>query len=148
MIDGKAVIAIIFFILGFLVYLFYRWLFAPGERKQVLVASEKKPWYSPFFTSPFIRAKIKAIHQQHEHKHKEAHKESLLAAFGKKEVSSTDFTRLQHVIHKHHRTKWLKLTPLEQDNFKKLQKLVKQREGRFSVKEREEIIGMLRGIKK
>ncbi|HLC71322.1 MAG TPA: hypothetical protein VJI32_04900 [Candidatus Nanoarchaeia archaeon] len=148
MVDGKAIIAVIFFILGFVVYLFYRWLFAPGERKRVVTTSEKKPWYSPFFTNPLSRAKIKQIHQQHQHKHKEAEKEALLGEFGKKELVSRDFTELQKVIHEHHRTKWHGMTPPQQNEFKRLQKLIKQRENIMSVKERGEVMERLRKMRK
>ncbi len=146
MVDGKIVVGIIFFLLAAALYIFYRWLFAVGERRPVSTTPEPKPWYSPFFTNPFSRARIKAIRQQHEHKRKEAEKEDLITEFGgKKEFVSQDFLKLKQLIHQ--QQKWSLLTPQEQDAFRKLQRLLKQSEAkavRMSRKEREEIVKMLR----
>lgn len=146
MVNGKIIIALIFFILGAALYIFYRWLFAVGERRQVTVSLEQKPWYSPFFTNPFTRAKIEKIHQQHEHKRKEIEKDHLITLFGgKRDIVSQDFLKLKQMIHQ--QQKWSLLTPQEQDAFRRLQKLVKQSESkvvRMSKEERDEIVKMLR----
>lgn len=148
MANGKIIIAIIFFILGAALYLFYRWLFA-REPRAVVVAPESKPWYSPFFTNPFTRARIKSIHRQHEHRRKEAEKENFIAEFGgKKELLSQDFMKLRELIRR--QQKWSLLTKGEQDAFRKLQRLVKQSEAkvvRMSKEEREEVVKMLRKIR-
>lgn len=145
--DGKAVVGIILILLAAAFYLFYRWLFA-GERRQITVSPEEKPWYSPFFTNPFTRAKIEKIHQQHEHKRKEIEKDSLITMFGgKKDIVSKDFLKLKQLIHR--QQKWSLLTPPEKDAFRKLQRLVQQSESkvvRMSKEEREEILGALRKI--
>jgi len=146
MVNGKIIVAIIFFLLGFVLYLFYRWLTAPGESTYPI--AEPKPWYSPFFTNPFARARIKAIRQQHGQKLKEAEKEVLSDTFGKKELPSKEFNELQQVIQRHHRTRWDRMTPRQQNEFKRLQKIIKQRENIMSVKERGEVMERLRKIKK
>ena len=149
MLTGKIIIALIFFLLGAALYIFYRWLFAAGERKPVIIPPEKKPWYSPFFTNPLSRARINAIHQQHEHKRKEIEKDNLLTEFGgKKDILSQDFLKLKNIVHQ--QQKWSLLTPQEQDTFRRLQKLVKQSESKIikmSKEERKNIVEMLRKIK-
>lgn len=148
MVNGKIVLGIIFFFLAAALYIFYRWLFAVGERRPVSTTPEPKPWYSPFFTNPFSRARIKAIHQQHEHRRKEAEKESFIAEFsGKKELLSQDFIKLRELIHR--QQKWSLLTKEEQDAFRRLQRLVKKSEAKvvkMSKEEREEVVKMLRGM--
>ncbi len=146
MANGNTIVAVIFFILGFIVYLFYRWLTQPRERREYTPKSRVR--YSPFMSNPFAKARIAQLHQQHEHKHKEAQKEVLLGTFGKKKQPSTQFNELRQVIHEHHLTKWNRMTSQQQDEFKKLQKIIKQRESRMGVKEREEVMERLRKMRK
>ena len=152
MAEARFIFAIFLFFLAATVYLFYRWLTAPRERKPALIIPEQKLWYSPFFTNPFTRAKIKALHQHHQQKQKEIEHESVLTAFGgKKEIVSADFKKLHHLITQELARKRLtSLTQEEQDAFKTLQQLVRKstskRIVRIHQQEREQAIQALKRI--
>lgn len=149
---------VIIFLLGLaLAYLLWKAFLAPIIRPALPLpedVGEEQPWYYPFPSSPWVKARIQQQKAEHQEKTKHQKIDAWLASRGlapKKVLLPEDFRKLVLVVQEHRKKRLL--SPPQQSALERLGQLLGgKKEGPvylpFTKKESKDVFGLLRRIAK
>lgn len=151
-----AITLIILFFLGLaLAYILWKLLFAPERLRSLPLPEEQeeeKPWYYPFPSPPWIKARIQQQKVKHKDKAKHQKMETFLASWGlapTKVLLPEDFRKLLLVVQEHRKRRLL--SPRQQSTLQRLEQLLSgKKEGPvylpFSRRETKDVFTLLRQL--
>ena len=108
------------------------------KKEETTKIKEEPKWYSPLFSTPLSRKKIKLLKQKREHKIKERNREDFLAAVGliPKKITKDEFSKLKNVVSAHQRKNKYHPEPKKEyfHNLEQVVDKIKEREENFREK--------------
>jgi hypothetical protein len=108
------------------------------KKEETTKTKEDLQWYSPLFSTPLSRKKIKLLKQKREHKIKERNREDFLAAVGliPKKITKDEFSKLKNVVSAHQRKNKYHPEPKKEyfHNLEQVVDKIKEREENFREK--------------